>query len=151
MATRKPRTAAESGAELHAKAAALPADFKMPKSLGAAIDDLYKRREKRYELQRIVAQMSNAESALRDYIINTLPKSEATGAAGKVARAQVTTKIVPTIADFDELWKFAKRTNSPELFQRRLSAAAVQERWEAGKTVPGVGKFNAIDVSITKI
>ena len=38
-----------------------------------------------------------------------------------------------------------------DLLNRALNAAAVQERWDAGKSVPGVGTFNAVTVSVNKL
>jgi hypothetical protein len=63
----------------------------------------------------------------------------------------VVTKTIPRVADWDKLYAFVKKTGSFDLLQRRLTDSAIQERWEAGKSVPGVETFNAVSVSINKV
>lgn len=125
--------------------------YKFPKQLGQCADKLYQLRELRLSEQKKVDAIEAEEKALKEHIIQTLPKSEASGVAGKVARVSVITKIIPRVADWDKLYAHVKKTGAFELFQRRLSDSAVQERWEAGKQVPGVETFNAVSVSINKV
>ena len=125
--------------------------FKMPKALGACADRLFQVREQRLAIQKQVEQLAAEESAIKEHIINTLPKSEASGVAGRVARVSVVTKVVPQVKDWEAFHKYVKRTGSFELMQRRLADAAIKERWDAGKEVPGVEHFNAVTVSINKV
>lgn len=124
--------------------------IKLPKTMGACADLLYETRQKRLEAQKIVEQLAKDEAAIREHIINNLPKSD-TGASGKKARVSVTTKQVPQVKDWDKLWAHIKKTGQFDLMQRRLSDSAVKERWEAGKQVPGVDAFGAVTVSINKL
>lgn len=125
--------------------------FKFPKSLGACADKLYELRQKRMEQKKLVDAIEAEEKALKEHIINTLPKSEASGVAGKLARVTVVTKEVPQVKDWDAFHKYVKRTGAFYLMQRRLSDTAIKEIWESGKTVPGVEKFNTVSVSINKV
>lgn len=125
--------------------------FKMPKTLGAAADRLYEVRQKRLDQQKVVDALAAEEAALKDHIINNLPKSEASGVAGKLCRVSVVTKAIPQVKDWDALYKYVKKTGAFELLQRRLSDAAIKERWEAGKTVPGIESFNVVSVSVNKL
>jgi hypothetical protein len=43
------------------------------------------------------------------------------------------------------------RKKAYELLQKRLSATAIQERWDAGEKIPGVEVFTTVGVSLTKI
>ena len=52
------------------------------------------------------------EKALKEHIIQTLPKSEASGVAGKVARVTVVTKDVPQVKDWDAFYKYVSKTKS---------------------------------------
>ncbi len=124
--------------------------FKIPKKIGACADKLFEIKNKRLEKQKEVDVLKAEESALKEYIINTLPKSEASGVAGKVARVTVVKKVVPQIDDWDKFYKHVKKTGHFDLMQRRLSAGAIAERWDAGKEVPGVDHFNTVTVSIKK-
>ena len=125
--------------------------YKFPKALGACADKLYALRALRLAEQKRVDVIEAEESALREHIISTLPKSEASGVAGKVARVAVLTKTVAQVQDWDALYKYVARTKQFDLLQRRVSDAAVKARWEDGKAVPGVDKFNAVTVSVTKL
>lgn len=125
--------------------------FKLPKTLAACADALYETRAKRLEVQKIVDDLQARESALREHLIDNLPKSDATGVSGKLARATVTVKELPRVEDWDKLWAHIKKTGAFELLQKRLANAAVEERWEHNKQVPGVGKFNAVSISLNKV
>ena len=125
--------------------------IKIPKTLGACADRLYEVRQKRLDQQKVVDALASEEAALKEHIINSLPKSEASGVAGKLCRVSVVTKPIPQIKDWDALYKYVKKTGAFELLQRRLADAAIKDRWEAGKTVPGVEAFNVVSVSINKL
>lgn len=125
--------------------------FKIPKSLGACADLLYAVRAERHALQRQIDAMKKNEQELKDYIIASLPKSKASGISGKTATAQVKKTAVPTVADWDALQKYIKKTGAFDLMQRRLNAKAVEERWEDKKVIPGVESFTKVDVSCTKL
>jgi hypothetical protein len=125
--------------------------FKIPKALGAVADLLYATREKRLAIEKQAEALKAQESALKEHLIQTLPKSEAGGVAGKVARVTVISKPVPQVNDWDKFYAHIKKTGDFELLQRRLGEGAIKERWEAGKVVPGVEVFNAVTVSINKV
>ena len=129
----------------------MPESFIFPKTLGACADRIYLLRQKRLDTQKLVDQIQAEESALREHIIQTLPKSEATGAAGKVARVTVVTKQVPQVKDWELFWSKFSKTRDRDLLQRRLSDKAIMERWEAGKKVPGVEAFTTVSLSINKV
>ncbi len=125
--------------------------YKFPKALGACADKLFELRNKRLAEQKKVDEIAAEETALKNHIIENLPKSEASGVAGKLARVTVVTKQVPQVKDWDAFYKYVKKTGSFDLMQKRLTDAAIKERWEAGKEVPGIEHFNAVSVSINKV
>lgn len=128
-----------------------PAKFKIPKAMGACADLLYTTRQRRLDLQKQVDALQAQETALREHIIDTLPKSEAKGVAGKVAYVKVETKAVPQVKDWEAFQRYVKKTGAFDLFQRRINTAAIEERWANKKTVPGVESFTAVKVSCTKV
>ena len=130
---------------------AVPALPKIPEKLGACADLLYKTQQERYALQHKVDAPKELETALSEKIIRELPKSEATGVAGKRARATVRTKEVPQVADWPALYAYITKTKSFDLLQKRVADKSIAERWDAGKNVPGVTKFTKVTVSITKV
>lgn len=125
--------------------------YKFPKALGACADKLFELRNKRLAMQKDVDAVAAEETALKNHIIENLPKSEASGVAGKLARVTVVTKQIPQVKDWDAFYKYVKKTGSFDLMQKRLTDAAIKERWEAGKEIPGVEHFNAVSVSINKV
>lgn len=125
--------------------------YKFPKGLGACADLLFTLRAKRQVMQKEVDAVEAEEKALKEHLINSLPKSEASGVAGKLARVTIVTKEVPQVNDWDSFYKYVKKTDSFDLVQRRLADTAIKERWQEGKEVPGVGRFNVVSVSINKV
>ena len=125
--------------------------YNHPKTLGGMADRLWRLKEKRLELTHQVQAIEEEEKVLREIVINTLPKSEATGASGKLANVKVVTKTVPSLTNFEELWKWAVRNKAPDIFQRRLNNKAITDRWDAGKKVAGVEPFQAVTISLTKV
>lgn len=130
---------------------AKPTVFKLPKTLALCADELYKTREARLALQKQVDELTSRESAIKEHLINNLPKSDASGVAGKLARVTIVTKVIAQVKDWDKLYAYIKKNNAFEFLQRRLTDTAIKERWDNGKEVPGVEPFNAVTVSINKV
>jgi hypothetical protein len=133
------------------KASAKPKTYKFPKNLGTCADRYYEIRERRKEMKAELAVVEAEYQALKNHLIDTLPKSEASGVAGKIANVKITKRAVPKPEDWDKTFKYIKRTGRFDLLQRRLSDSAIQEMWESGKEVPGVTHYNVIDISCTKV
>lgn len=133
------------------EAKAKPSKFKIPKTVGACADLLLELRGKKAVQQKIVDDIDEQIKALQAHLIETLPKSDQTGAVGKVAKALVKVTQEPAVQDWDAFYGHVAKTKSWDLLQRRVSAPAVKERWESGKQVPGVGTFPVVKVSVTKL
>lgn len=123
----------------------------IPKTLGECADLLYKVKAARLAKKKEMEELESQETELKEYIIKTLPKSKASGVAGKVARIAVANKDVQQVDDWDALFKYVKKNDAFELLQRRLSTAAVQERLDDGQQVPGVKLIKVPQVSINKL
>lgn len=123
----------------------------IPKTIGACADALYSTRQTRLVEQKDIAEYKDYETALKNHIIAELPKSDQTGVAGKLARVTVKSSVIPVVEDWEAFYKHVKKTGHFDLLQKRVSAEAVQERWDSGKKVPGVGTFTVVDVSVNKV
>jgi hypothetical protein len=123
----------------------------LPQSIGLCADLYAEVREIRLAMQKHTDMVRARETEIREHIIANLSKSDDTGAAGKRYRAQVVTKVQPSLKDWDLLTGYILRNKRFDLLQRRLSDKAVKDMWDDGILVPGVERFNAVDVSITKI
>jgi len=130
---------------------AAPKPYRVPKTLGACADALYLTRQERLLDQRDIAALAARETALKEHIIATLPKSDSSGVAGKVARVQVVVDRVPRVDDWDALLEHVRKKRMFHLLQRRLNDAAVEEIWAEGGTVPGVSVFGVVKVSVNKL
>jgi hypothetical protein len=128
--------------------------FKIPTTLARCADLLYTTKAKRLELEGEVEKLKDQETALKNHLINELPKDDASGISGAVARAVIKSKSKPKFikdTGFDDAWEWARNNDAPEIFQRRLNEAAVSERWAAGEEIPGIELFHYKDVSLTKV
>ena len=128
---------------------------KLPKTLAACADLLYKTREARYLLQRQAEGLEALETQLKERFIMELPKSLASGIAGRTARVQLSTKLVPRITEDNGGWpkfyKYVAANQRFDLLQRRLSEGAIKTMWEEGEEVPGVEQYGIVQVSCTAI
>lgn len=135
------------------KAAKKHTGIKLPKNI-AEVADLYKKtRDDRLAAQKAVEEMAKQESVLYNYLIDHLSASNTEGVQGKLARVAIVTRTVPVFDSEDEkarekFFKFARKAGNEGLLTESMNAAAVKERWEAGKTVPGIIKFNVKKLSL---
>lgn len=149
MATRKTTavtTAVEKPVTVPKKAA-----FKVPKTIGACADLLYTTRGTRLLIQKDAAALETQEKALKEHIINTLPKSEASGVAGKLARVAVESSEVNQVEDWDKFYAYIKKTGFFHLLGRSIKQEVIDEILASGKKIPGIKKFKVVKVSCTKV
>ncbi len=125
--------------------------YKFPKSMGVCADQLYALRDKRIAESKKLDEMVAEESALKNHIIENLPKSEQTGASGKTANVKVVTKEIPVVENWDDFYGYVRKTKRTDLLQKRLSEGAIAEILDAGKKVPGIGTFDKVTLSLTKV
>lgn len=123
----------------------------LPGSIGLCADLYAEVRELRLAMQKHVDEVQAREREVREHIIANLSKSDDTGAAGKKYRAQIVTKLKPSLKDWDAFTAFVAKNQRFDLLQKRMSEKAVLDMLEEGESVPGIERFNAVDVSITKI
>lgn len=117
---------------------------------GKAIDEIAQLQLKCDRLQAALLVAEREVAAKKEKLLKRLKKSALDGARGRVGVASVLEEDVPTMEDFMTVWKWARKNNAPEIFQKRLSSTAVRERWEAGKNVPGVGRFHRVVLRINQ-
>jgi len=119
--------------------------------LGGKVDQLFAFREARRKLEAQAEKLKEKERAIEDYLIENISKEDATGVVGKRAKAVVHTKTVATVENWDELYAHILKTKDFSFLNKAVGQAAVKERWEDNKTVPGVVPYHKISVSLTKV
>jgi len=126
--------------------------YKFPKSLATCADTYYQLRQKRLDMQKAVDEVEAEEKAYKQHLIDNVPKSDATGVQGKIARATIVTREEPQVKDQEEFRKYLTKSKRWDLANNlRPSAPAIRELWDDGKDVPGIEKFNVVTVSLNKI
>lgn len=141
-----------------------PEGWKEPKNVGAAVDAMFKLTAERLAVSKKVAAIEVEEKAFKHWIITTLPKTNQTGAQGKLCRVSLTKKDVPRVDDWGLFYKGivdayskAKKKGAGQedaafaLLGRSVSAATVREIWDAGEKVQGVGTFTVNSLSVNKL
>lgn len=124
-------------------------------STGAAADLLYDLRNLNKLLSAPTAELSETVGAavkrLEQHFVDTLIADDATGVQGQHSRVQVTKDPVPVVEDWNKFYAHIKKKGEFELLNRAPNRAAIRERWDNKKQVPGVGVFNNKKVSCTKL
>lgn len=123
---------------------------KFPKTIGACIDKLFSLRKERLEIERDADEVREKESELEKHILESFNKSDLEGARGKDAVAGIIQSTVPTVKDWDKLFKYVKKEDAFDLLQKRVSATAYRERMDAKEVVPGVESFIVTKLSLRK-
>lgn len=125
--------------------------MKVPATLGACADRLHIIKSEKTKLNEKLKTLEVEERAIKDKLIDALPKSDLEGVSGRRAKVRIVTKQVPTVKNWDQLRRYVVKNQAWELLQKRCSSTAFRERWEDGVKVPGVEPFNVVDVSVTKL
>lgn len=138
-----------------AVAAAKAKAFKLPKSLAACADLLFTTKAERLDASKIVKAFADIEAKLKNHLIMSLPKGDASGIAGRLARATIVTQPVASVKDAEAVWKWIKAGRGKRdnfIAPPALNMEAINELIDQGKPLPpGVEKFNVVKVSLNKL
>jgi len=126
--------------------------MKFPSTLGGCADRLHELKTQRLELEAQAKKLKEEYNILQEYIIETLPKSDASGISGKNASVSVVVKEVPTVTDENKFREFMEANDRYDLaYKARPNPHAVREMWEDGAEVAGVEKFKRVTISLKKV
>jgi hypothetical protein len=118
--------------------------------LGAVVDKLFALREERRKLEAKAETIKEKERSIEDKLIEEISSEDATGVVGKLAKAVVNVKTVATVENWDALYKHILKTKDFSFLNKSVGQAAVKERWEDDKVVPGCVPFHKKTISLTK-
>lgn len=128
---------------------------KFPSKLGACIDLAYSLRAERLAFQKQMEdrleEMKAEEKAINDHIINSFTKSDINGAKGSICTASLIPFTVPHVKDWPAVWAWIAKNKAWDLMEKRMAKVAYRERLEAGQAIPGVERFDGVNLSLTKI
>ena len=124
--------------------------MKIPKTLGACIDLMYKLKQESAVIEKSSETIKAQENEIEVHLLDSFGKSDLEGARGKLAVAGVNISTVPTVKDWDKLYAYILKNKAWDLLQKRASATAFRERWDDEVVIPGVEAFTVIKLSLKK-
>jgi hypothetical protein len=124
--------------------------MKLPKTLGACVDMLYKMREERLAHQKLVDEAKGKEEAIKQHILHNLAKQGGEKFGGKVATATISRRICAEVQDWDALHAWVAKTNSWDMLQKRVNDTAFRARLEENVVVPGVEPYEVVSINLAK-
>jgi len=110
-------------------------------NVGSAIDDLWKLREEKRQVEEKVKEIEAKIEALQEVLLEELGKQGLDKATGKNASVSVGNTVVANVQDWDALWAYITKTKNFQLVQKRVADAAYRELLGMGRTIPGVSPF----------
>lgn len=123
----------------------------LPDSPGRCAD-LFKEVEALYrDMKSETDAVGDRMGEIKEHLIQTLSKSDDTGAAGLKYRVQVKSDAKPSAKDWDLIYKYIAEKDRFDLLQRRLSDRAVMDILDQEGKMPGVERVHVPKLSITKI
>jgi len=128
------------------------AKYRFPKSLAVCADRYYRLRNERLAQQKIVDKIASEEKAIKNHLIDSIPKSQASGISGKLARVTVVKREDPIVKDEEVFRKYINRSKRFDLaYKLRPSSVACRDMWDEGKDIPGVERFVIVTLSLNKV
>lgn len=125
--------------------------FKAAKSPAARADLLFDLdRTELKELRNAFKEMDGFLNKLEAWFVQEF-KDDQRGVTGKVGRVEVKNKEIASVEDWSLFYAAIKKKGEFDLLNKAINQKAVQERWEQGKEIPGVGKFIKKVVSLTGV
>ena len=121
------------------------------KQLGKLIDELETRRRHRMLCEKTVESCKKLEDEQKQLVLQALVTAGLEGARGSTAQVTRVVSPIPTVVDWDKFYGYIKKNNAFDLLHRRVTTTAVIERWEAGKTIPGVDRENRLTLHVSTL
>lgn len=125
--------------------------YVFPKSLGACVDRLQELDLKKDKIRALLKEAEEEYTALENYLIDTIPKSELQGATGRIASVKLDPKTVANAKDWDKIYSYIKKTSAWDLLYKRLNNKACNDRWEAKRVLPGIEPFRVVKLKLTAL
>ena len=125
-------------------------ELRVPATLGACADLLYRLRADRLKLTAQVEALKQQEKRLGDHLSKNLKADDAVGVIGRVAQVTMHSADVGKAVDWDAFYAHVRKTGHFDLLERRLSNSALRERWAAEEAIPGITPQKIFSLSVTK-
>lgn len=113
------------------------------------VDSYIRKKADRLKADKVAEALKKEENALKEQLFLVRAESGAKSLGGTLGTLNYDRKNKPRVEDWDALYAYILLHGSVELLQKRLSEAAVIERWEDDIIVPGVVTFPVDDFTIS--
>ncbi len=110
------------------------------------LTNLYEVRTKISKLQTEEKAYKRMKEDLESELLVQLEQQGIDRVSNKLCTVSVKKETVPTVEQWDDLYKHIVQTNQFELLQKRMSATAYRELLQLGEQVPGV-----VSTELTKV
>lgn len=126
----------------------------MDETISSYLPDLVNRyisvRAQRLAAEKQAGEIKEIEDDLKGTIIAKFREQglKVLGAVNGTVKMNV--RMEPATENWPKLYAHIQETGEFELLHKRLTTSAVEERWEAGEQVPGVGAKEVYNLSVGK-
>lgn len=107
-------------------------------------------REKRLAEETVAEAMKAEEEVLKKTIISKMREEGITSQGGIYGTVKMGHLVEPVAENWEQVWSYVRENNAFHLLHKRLTNTAVKELWDAGQTVPGVGKQDVYKLTVSK-
>jgi hypothetical protein len=114
---------------------------KPAKTLGALVDDVFKLRTKKAELEAAAKDVAGKIGDLESEILDRMKAEGLEKTTGKGGTVSVGSSVVADVVDWDSFLSFIYKNKYGHLLQRRVSDPAWREIYEQKGKVPGTQPF----------
>ena len=102
-------------------------------------------------MEEKIEALKERENAIREHLITTFKKSDLNGAKGKLASVSLKPATYPQPKDWPAIYKYIVKEDAFDLLEKRIHKTAYRDRLEAGVVIPGIDRFDTMELSLTKI
>jgi len=123
-------------------------------------NDLYKLKDEIKEAQialsktkeaKKLAKLVEKQKDLSEKAENYLLEEEISSVDGGTGKIGINETVVPVVEDWPKFYAFIHKNKAYHMLNKKAKSESVREYWEeSGKKIPGVNKFTAKKLSITK-
>jgi hypothetical protein len=120
----------------------------IPEDLGTVVDHFKEVQALRLAMDKEVKAVKDRENELKDFLIENIEVGG--GAFGLKHKAEVTREEKPTVEDWEAIHEYVLETGDFNVMGRSLNSKTIEDMWEEGETIDGVGSVYVKKISITK-
>ncbi len=118
--------------------------------LSEHLDYLQSIRDKKRALNQEYNALGEIEREAEEVIVDMMQKEGLEKFSSNKGTVSITTAVVPSVKDWDQVYEYIFDNRADYLLQRRLSTTAFRELYEMGTSVPGVEAFERTSVNLRR-